>query len=229
MTLKRALILDTETTGLDPAVDQVVEIACILFDLENGVPLTAWSSLVRAESNAAESINRIPVAALRVAPEPDRVFASASSYVKVADVILAHRADFDRGFVGSRLPERPWVCTKFHVEWPGVRNGEHLVHLALDLGLGVSNAHRAMTDCDTLARCLTRVRELGHPLVPLLERAMRPRVKLAAVVSYDDREKAKTAGFAWCGKTKTWWRDMPPEDAAALPFPTRPAAAGVGA
>lgn len=55
----------------------------------------------------------------------------------------------------------------------------------------------------------------------ILERAMRPQATYIAQVSYDDREKAKAAGFSWDGNAKTWSRRMAKEDAARLPFPTR--------
>lgn len=219
--MRHALILDTETTGLDPALDRCIEVACILFDLEHAIPIASYASLIRAESNAAESVNRIPAGTLPSAPEPAQVWRAVSYFAARADVILAHRAEFDRGFVPTEVRElKPWVCTKFHVEWPHGKPGDHLVHLALAHGLGVLNAHRAMTDCDTIARLLTRVREMGHSLRTILERASRPRVKLAALVSYDDREKAKAAGFSWDGAAKRWWREMPVEDVASLPFQT---------
>ncbi len=53
------------------------------------------------------------------------------------------------------------------------------------------------------------------------EARARPRKKVAALVSYDDREKAKAAGFAWDGPSKTWWREMPVDEIAGLPFKTR--------
>lgn len=225
MAIERVLILDTETTGLDPAVDCCIEVACILYDLELATPLASYSSLIRAESNAAEAVNRIPVLALSEAygaRESSQVWAGVAHFANRADAIVAHRADFDRAFVNKPLrTQLPWVCSKFHVEWPRGKSGDSLVPLALAHGLGIVSAHRAMTDCDILARLLTRVAEMGHPLVALFDRAMRPRVKVAAVVSYDDREMAKAAGFAWEPKTKTWWRDMPVEEIASLPFTTR--------
>ena len=219
----RVLILDTETTGLDPAVDRCIEVGCILYDTKAAAVIASYASLIGQEdtANAAESINRIAPAMLVSAPTHDFVWNIVKNHAKTADAILAHRAEFDRGFVPLDLRTiRPWVCTKFHVEWPLGKMGDHLVHLALAHGVGILSAHRALTDCDTLARLLTRVHEMGSDLDLMLTRAMRPRVKLIAHVSYDDREKAKAAGFAWDGARKVWHREMPIDEVESLTFRT---------
>lgn len=219
----RVLLLDTETTGLDPATDRCIEVGCILYDIAEAAPVVAYSSLIGQvdPSNPAIAINRIPPGLIKEAPNASFVWGIVEQLAKSADVILAHRADFDRSFVPAEMRTvKPWCCTKFHVEWPLGKLGDHLVHLALAHGVGVVNAHRALTDCDILARLLTRVHEMGHDIGAMLVRAMRPRVRAIAHVSYDDREKAKGAGFSWDGAKREWWREMPIEDIGALPFQT---------
>ena len=71
------------------------------------------------------------------------------------------------------------------------------MHLVLAHGVGVLDAHRALTDVETLSRLLTRVHEMGHPLPALIERAMRPRVKLQSLQPFEENDKAQAAGFAW--------------------------------
>lgn len=235
--MRTALILDTETTGLDRKADSCIEVAACLYDLTEAAPIESYASLIRHNRNPAYEINRITIRALEVAPLPVDVWGRVEALVKQADVVLAHRAEFDRAFVPADLRElRPWVCTKFHVEWPHGKPGDSLIPLALAHGVGVSSAHRAAADVDTLARLLTRVHEMldgdvgydkdgkAHPpLVHLLTQAMRPRTKVQAVVSYDDREKAKAAGFAWEPASKRWLAELPDDKIAALPFPTRAA------
>lgn len=221
--MKRILILDTETTGLDPLRDACIEVAAILYDLEHASPIESYASLIRAGSNAAEAVNAIPAALLEGAPPADDVWPRVEALAKRADAIVAHRAEFDRGFVHRAVRDAaPWVCSKFDLEWPkSTRVGDGLVSLALSHGLGVSSAHRAMTDCDTLARLFTRVHETGVSLPRMLSRALRPKVRVIAVVSYDDRDKAKSAGFSWDPAKKEWGRTMFVDDVAALPFKTR--------
>jgi DNA polymerase-3 subunit epsilon len=221
--VKYALILDTETTGLDPSVHRCIEVACILFDLQRAVPVASYASLIRSDANDAEAVNRIPVGALLEAQHDIVVWRHVVELASEVDVILAHRAEFDRSFVlGSLRDFRPWVCTKFHVEWPHGKIGDGLASLALAHGCGVVSAHRAMTDCDILSRLMMRVHETGTPLVPIIERAMRPRRSVVALVSYEERDKAKASGFAWDAEARHWWRDIPCDEIEKLPFRTRP-------
>ena len=147
-----------------------------------------------------------------------------------ADVVLAHRAEFDKSFLEASegfneiwggAPAKPWVCTKFHVAWPGAKSGEHLVHLALAYGVGVLAAHRALTDCDTIARILTRVKEQGHDLQALIGDAMKPRQRVQALVSFEQKDLAKEAGFAWDPQGKRWTRECTADEVLKLKFKTK--------
>jgi DNA polymerase-3 subunit epsilon len=227
--MKRALILDTETNGLDPSVHHAIEVACILYDLERATPIASYASLIRSETNEAEAVNRISVDVLQGAPEASEAWSAVHHYVLMADVILAHRAEFDRSFTPKHIAElKTWVCTKTHVEWPLGKPGDHLVQLALAHGVPVLSAHRALTDCDILARLLTKVGEdglrgTGPTLQTMLARAMRPRVKMISLAPFEEKDIVKAHGFLWDSAVRVWHREMPPEDVAALPFPTRAA------
>lgn len=222
--MRTVLILDTETTGLGPDA-AVIEVGAILYSVEHATVLRAFSSLIRADSNAAEAVNRIPAAALVDALDPAAVWSEVSVMAlhwKV-EAILAHNAAFDRSFTppDSALLDFSWICTKSDLTWPKqTRPESSLVPLALDHDLGVAVAHRALADCDLIARLLMRCAELGHDVAAMLARGLRPKVTLMACVSYDDREKAKAAGFRWDAPTKRWLRRMVEED-ADFDFPTR--------
>lgn len=144
--------------------------------------------------------------------EPFRVL---ESWLPHAGAIVAHNADFDRQW----FPDlgKPWLCTMSDFKWPlATKDGGSLIHLALDHGIGVSSAHRALTDCQLIAALFDRMDDLPG----MFAQAMRPKAVFRALVSYDDRELAKQAGFKWDGVTKQWTRRMAIEDAALLPFPT---------
>lgn len=221
--LRNVLILDTETGGLNPAVDPCIEVGCILYSVEHATPITSYSTLLGADSNGAEAINGIPLAALRGCPvSKEASWTNVLSMASFADAIVAHRAEFDRAFVPTVLRNsKPWICSKFDLEWPkATRIGESLVPLALAHGLGVSHAHRALTDCDLISRLFTRVAEMGFFLEPFLERGLRPKGLFVALVSFEDKDLAKNASFQWEESTKRWMRTMAIEDAAKLPFRT---------
>jgi DNA polymerase-3 subunit epsilon len=222
--MRNVLILDTETTGLDPGKDHVLEVGAVLYSVKFGTVLSAFSSLLPGESNAAEAINRIPTAALKDAESFSNPWWVVREMALYGDAIVAHRAEFDRSFVPENLRTiRPWICSKYDIQWPKqTRPGSSLVPLALEHDLGVAYAHRALADCDLIARLFTRSRELGADLNAMLTRAMRPKAEFVALVSYDDRQLVKDAGFQWNGDTRLWTRRMFIEDASTLPFKVRP-------
>lgn len=220
----RVLILDTETTGLDPQKDGVIEVGAILYSVEHATVLESYASLIHSlHGNAAEAVNRIPADAVRSGKHPRGVWDRVGEMASYADAILAHNAEFDRAFVGDWLvSELPWICTRNDIQWPRqTKPAPSLVSLALEHDLGVAYAHRALADCDLIARLLTRSRELGADLGAMLARALRPKATFEALVPFGRKDEAKGAGFQWDAPTKRWMRRMAIEDAAALPFPTK--------
>lgn len=219
MTPRRVVIIDTETTGTGDDAP-AIEVAMILFDVPRASPLACWSSLLRHDENPAEAINGIAPELLREAPAPEEAWSAARSFAATADAFVAHGVAFDRLRVPAEVSGgRPWICS-MDLPWPAlVRPGESLVGLALRHGVGVASAHRAMADCDLLARLLVRAHEMGIDLGVLLAHGLRPRATFAASVSYSDRDAAKRAGFRWDAERRRWWREMAVADALTLAFP----------
>jgi DNA polymerase III subunit epsilon len=222
--MRRALILDTETSGVDPLVDQIIEVGACLYDLEIGCPIESYASLLRADGNSAERINGIPARALVDARHAIDVWRRVLELAELSDVVVAHNAEFDRSFVRAAgiasVADRTWVCSRSDLLWEGggEGGGRKLVEIALALGLGVATAHRALADVDLMARMFTRLHERGVSLPDFFRKAARPKKRFVALVSYEMRHLAKEAGFGWDGDRKQWWRMMPPEDAEALSF-----------
>jgi DNA polymerase-3 subunit epsilon len=213
------LLVDTETTGLLPSEGAVmIEAAAILWSVRHSCILSCWSDLAANPTNEAEAINHIPAAALEGARPRERLVATVQAMASKADIVIAHRAEFDRQFLGDL--GKPWVCSKFDIAWPESKLGDGLVFVAIAHGVPVTGAHRALTDCLLLARLFERVAERGHDMQAMFARAMRPKATFRALVSYDDRQLAKDAGFQWDGAAKTWTRTMAIEDAEALGFRT---------
>lgn len=238
MTIPALLILDTETTGVDPATDRMIELGAVLFDAVLGVPIEARSFLLPSDDNAAEPINRIPAAAVRepwtierqhVRPILEHLIRRGEK-VRGETLLVAHSADFDRQWLEA--PDAPlgrWICSYRDASWPRVP-GEtgSLSSIALAYDVGIVRAHRALEDCLTLAAVLARVHEIEHGLEAWIARALEPKTEVIACVSYADREKAKSAGFRWDPERKLWVRPVRVSQLAeyrgSLPFKTREAA-----
>ena len=219
----RLLLIDTETTGLDPKVDRLIEVGWVSYDADVGAIVECRSVVVRAAEYLEANITGIPPAVVLSGRDVDIVVAAAQRVADRHDFILAHNAEFDSGFLP--LSGR-WLCTCHDADWPrSHRSSPNLTGLALAYGLGVARAHRAIDDCLTLAAILTRVHELEGGLGDWLARATEPRVSIAATVSYHDRQLAKDAGFGWDGDAKIWQKRVRVSQLEALraelPFKTR--------
>lgn len=212
-------LIDTETTGTDPSKGAVViEASWALMHVATAKVLEIHSRLFRETSNPAESINGIPVALLEEGDEPEPVVLDSR-----VTAIVAHNAEFDRQWKVFRPLELPWLDTR-DWRWPRASADSKLVEIALAHGVGVTSAHRAYTDVLLMAALLERVHEVV-PLADQLEYARRPRQLFEALVSFEEKDKAKSAGFKWEPDRKRWVRRMLPEDVAKLGFRTRAVAA----
>ncbi len=220
------LIVDTETTGLEPERDRVIEVAAILYSVEAQSTLYQMSALLPALENPAVRVNRIPPAALQhlSLPLEQQSLALLQQLAAAADYVVAHNADFDQQWFGhGKLPvlsgedgqPLPWLCTMTDFAWPlATRPGESLISLALAHGVGVSSAHRALTDCQLIAALFDRMPDLPA----LVAQACCPKDWYQALVSYGDRHLAKEAGFRWYPDQRAWRRKLAAAEAEALPF-----------
>jgi DNA polymerase-3 subunit epsilon len=153
------VVTDVETSGLSHTTDHVIEVAIVVWDVATASVRESYASLLHADTNDAESINGISVAALAKAPPSStvwrRVYAILSSIDGPA-AFVAHRAEFDRGFYPPELAGKfPWLCSKTDFAWPRCPLGSSCVDMALRHGVPVVSAHRAMTDA-MLTQCARR-------------------------------------------------------------------------
>ncbi len=228
--MENVLIIDVETTGLTPKTDVVIEIGAVLYSVSHAAIIEVHSMILDATDNdsnpitqnAAEHINRIPARLLRDGYAPELAWPFIEQVGRQAQAVLAHNAEFDRSFVPAEvLANKPWICT-YGIRWPReTAPAMSLVNLALAHGLGVVDAHRAINDCLLIARLLTRCAEMGPGTIDsLLAQGLRPQAMFQALVSFDDKDKAKAAGFRWDGPTKKWLRKMAIADTHDLDFDT---------
>jgi DNA polymerase-3 subunit epsilon len=223
--LERLLILDTETTALNPKDGQCIEVGAVLFHVASRSVLTQVSFLLPCAENAAVAINGIPAAVSQLDQPWRDALGCFLAMVAAADAILAHKAAFDRQWFGrGPLPalDKPWICSMEDISWPAerrLRAGPSVRDLAIAYGVPVWAAHRALTDCIYLVQVLERCDDLEH----LLQAACEPRQLYRAQLSYSERHRAKEAGFRWNDPVPgAWTKRLSEREAAALPFPVDP-------
>jgi DNA polymerase-3 subunit epsilon len=160
----RQIVLDTETTGLDPLTgDRVIEVAAV--ELVNLLPTgEVFHSLIDPERD-------IPAEASRIHGFTNGDVAGKPKFAGIADALLAflgdseiiaHNAPFDFGFLDAELLRcnRPALDRRRMIDslamaklrYPGMPNNLD----ALCRRLGVDNSmrgnHNAILDCQLLAQ-----------------------------------------------------------------------------
>ncbi len=215
------LILDTETTGLEPVSAQCIEVGAVLFHVPSRSVLSQVSFLLPAPANPAEHVNGIAAEVTRLSQPWQAGLQHFLALLAGADAVLAHNAAFDAKWFGlGPLPaiDKPWICSMDDIEWPPerhLRTSPSVRDLALAYGVPVWAAHRALTDCTYLVQVLERCANLED----LLNAAMEPKLLYRANLPYAERHKAKQAGFRWNEPVRgAWSRRLSTRQAQALAF-----------
>lgn len=165
------VVLDTETTGMSHEEDRIVEIAAVRL-LYNGEGYDVDS----VRHCVVDPERPIPAAASAVHHLTDadvvdaRKLSDALTYIGVRseDVIVAHNADFDRGFLKT-LHDNEWVCTwkcanKLIPDAPSYGNQVLRYHLGFEVEGGHGRngqPHSAGYDARTTAQLMIKLLELA--------------------------------------------------------------------
>ncbi len=161
----RQIVLDTETTGLNPRTgDRVIEIGCV--ELENrmltGNNYHCYINPERDSEEGALAVHGLTTDFLSDKPKFAEIAASLQHYIDGAEVII-HNAPFDLGFLNAEfkrlnLPifsEQVGSVIDTLVQAKEMHPGKRNSLDALCDRYGVSNAHRklhgALLDAELLA------------------------------------------------------------------------------
>lgn len=221
-----ALFVDVETTGLDPARDEIIELAMVPFVYgpdgtvyEVREPYQSFNEPrqpISPEITALTGITNEMVAGHMIDP------VAVAEFVEPAVLVIAHNAGFDRLFLERLSPvfgaTKAWGCSMSQVDWAAEgHEGTKLGYLAMGAGF-FYDRHRASTDClagiEVLATTLPRA---GVPaMAKLLETARRPTFRIWAENSpFDLKDALKARGYRWNGDgtPRAWFIDAGDEAA----------------
>ena len=196
----RQIVLDTETTGLDPLTgDRVIEVAAV--ELLNLLPTgEVFHSLIDPERD-------IPAEASRIHGFTNGDVAGKPKFAEIADALLAflgdsdiiaHNAPFDFGFLDAELfrCDRPILNRSRMIDslamaktrFPGMPNNLDALCRRLGVDNSMRGSHNAILDCQLLAQVYL---ELMGGKQPGLELAAKAAPRLVTL----DVEKVERAAL----------------------------------
>jgi DNA polymerase-3 subunit epsilon len=217
--VRHAAIVDTETTGTDPANDRIIELAVVVFEYsaasgDVGRVLGSLDALedpgipIPASSTAIHGITDEMVAGRRIDD------AAVARLLDGVGIVIAHNAGFDRKFLEPRLPvftALPWGCSWQEVPWSeaGIESSK-LEYLAYRHGF-FYEGHRAEIDCLALLEVLRRpfAESGGTALRRLLDSARAPSYRLWASNSpFESKDVLKKRGYWWDAGRRCWYGEV---------------------
>lgn len=222
-TVRRAAIVDTETTGTDPTKDQVIELGLIVF--EYGAETGQVGPVVGRYGGLEDPGRPIPPETIAIHHITDEMVkgkhlddAAVTALLADVSLVIAHNAAFDRPFLEARLPvfaTLPWACSVRDIGWRKYGYGSSsLEFLAYRSGF-FYEAHRAETDCLAVLGVLAQA--LGEEKTPamrlLLECARRPTCRITALNSpYETKDLLKARRYRWAVEDKAWACEVPADE-----------------
>jgi DNA polymerase III subunit epsilon len=224
--VRLGLFVDVETTGLDSARDEILELAMLPFRYSlEGVVIEVLEPFDRLREpsmpippaiTALTGITDAMVLGKKIDPEEVATFAAPAA------LIVAHNATFDRRFLEHFCPvfsTKPWACSMAEIDWVAEGfEGTKLAYLAAGYGF-FYDRHRAANDCFAAVEILSRLlpRSRISALGSLLARARQPTWRIWAANSpFEFKDILKARGYRWngeeSGRPKAWYIDVADHD-----------------
>jgi DNA polymerase-3 subunit epsilon len=216
------ILIDFETTGVDPAKDEIIEVAMVKFRYSDGDEITGICDIFQSFNQPSRPI---PAEIVKLTGITDAMVAGHTidaekleAFVSDAQIVIAHNAAFDRPFAEQSwklFAHKPWACSASEVGWRmhGFA-GSRLAYLLAGAGF-FHDAHRAVDDCQALIEILARPLPTtsGSAFAVLMAKARRKTVRIWAERSpFELKDVLKRRGYRWNdgsdGRPRSWYIDV---------------------
>jgi polyribonucleotide nucleotidyltransferase len=170
---RELVVVDIETTGIDPRMADLLEIAAV--KVKGGKVADTWSTLVNpGRPIVGQQIHGLTDKDVKGAPKPADAVHQLLAFAGDA-LIVGHNVGFDLTFLeeahgdGFRFEPGRYLDTLVIAReaFPGVPESFKLPDLARFLGVDVEASHRALPDAEATAAVLLK---LGEDLPPRLDK-----------------------------------------------------------
>lgn len=219
---RRGIFVDTETTGLAPDTDEVIELALLPFEYERDTGVIVCVNQDAALSAFRQPSFPTPIESSNIHGITDEMVAGQvidpehiRALVEPAHIVIAHNAAFDRPMLEKHWPlfeDKHWACSFAEIDWKNEGVGSAKLDYLLYAHGWFHDGHRALSDAEAALFLLTlplpASGRLG--LGALLECARRQLwVVRAEETAFEQRSSLKARGYRWDDgegkRVKAWW------------------------
>ena len=218
--ITRIVLIDVETTGLDAAVNDIIDLALLVVGIDEKGSIVEIGQLA---SGLRDPGFALPPAIIRLTGLTDEAVRGRAidtdavlELIGEADWFYAHNARFDRPFVEAQFPElagRNWACSLTDIDWTGIGlEGGRLGHLLTQLGY-FNHAHRAAADVVSLLHVIAYRLDDGTTIAGrMLDRARLSSWRITALgAPIQSRHVLKARGYHWDPQRRSWWIEVAEE------------------
>lgn len=210
-----ALIVDTETTGLNISDDEVIEIGFVLVEYNEKriVSIQDYGNEMREPNKPiSETVQRITGITPSMVRGKEIDEGRVLSALARANIVVAHNAEFDRPMCERLIPEfknKPWACTLKEINWDKFGyESVKLKYLLIESGY-FFEGHRALDDCMAVKQLMSLVSPSGESFFAhLMASARSQSFKFLVKSPYELREVFRSNRYRWStllGRTKGQW------------------------
>ena len=219
-TVSTAVIVDTETTGLDHRTDEVIEIGMLLVGFDKDHQLC---EIIAGLNDLQQPSQPLPDIIKQVTGLTDEELRGHSfdkeavqRFMLRGDIVIAHNAGFDRPFYEKTFGDtgKIWACSsRGDIDWRGLGYKSSGLEQILAAQGFFYDAHRASVDCAATAWALFRE---PKALAQLISNAQQPQFLIRAVgAPFSVKDDLKANGYFWNAPAKVWEKEVVGHEAAA--------------
>ena len=218
-------IIDLETTGLNPAEHEIIEIGTLIVSFTNesglGQVQLADNQLQEPKIPIPAEITRITGITNEDVKGQSIDWAHLGEALEKVNLVVCHNASFDRQFLELATPsafreiieQKAFGCSLKDVDWraKGYESGK-LEYLNFKMGY-FYEGHRALTDCWATLNVLVQ----GEDAFDDLKASVREKSILICAVGsdFDKKDLLKERGYRWSSGDgdipKCWWTTVSEE------------------
>jgi len=161
---RELVVVDVETTGVDTALADLVEVAAV--KIRKGKVADSWSTLVKPERPiVGNQLHGITDADVAKAPSPKEAAEQLLAWAGDA-ILVGHNVGFDLGFLSAALGGRQFEPGTYldtlvlaRDGYPTGPDAYKLADLSRFFGIELQANHRALPDAEATAALVTRIAE----------------------------------------------------------------------